>query len=156
MSEALTIDLTLEQIDDYEFRVRFDDTGLADLITDEPSPLGRDAGPNPTRLLAAAVANCLSASLLFALRKYKNDPGRIVTHAHATLERNAQGRLRVSHLAVELSMTGAAATLQHLDRLLAQFEDFCVVTESVRDGIVVDVVVRDGDGRQLHPAMPVG
>lgn len=152
MSIESSIGLTLEQIDDYEFRVRFDDTGLADLITDEPPPLGQAAGPNPTRLLAAAVANCLSASLLFALRKYKNEPGQLVTHARATLERNAQGRLRVSRIAVELNMTGAAGTLQHLDRLLAQFEDFCVVTESVREGIAVDVVVRDGDGVQLHPA----
>ncbi|TAL85229.1 MAG: OsmC family peroxiredoxin [Rhodanobacter sp.] len=156
MSDQSIIDVTLEQIDDYEFRVRFDDTGLADLITDEPSPLGHDAGPNPTRLLAAAVANCLSASLLFALRKYKNDPGRIVTHARATLERNAQGRLRVGRIAVELTIARAAGTLQHLDRLLAQFEDFCVVTESVRAGITVDVVVRDGNGMQLHPLVSAG
>jgi hypothetical protein len=42
-------------------------------LTDEPPPLGQGAGPNPSRLLAASVANCLSASLLFALRKFNPD-----------------------------------------------------------------------------------
>lgn len=33
--------------------------------------------------------------------------------------------------------------------MLAQFEDFCVVTQSVRQGIEVDVEVLDGEGRVL-------
>ena len=152
MSDEQIIELTLEQIDDYEFRVRFDGTSLASLHTDESSPLGHDAGPNPARLLAAAVANCLAASLLFSLRKFKNDPGKLTAHARATLTRNEHGRLRVERIAVELGMGSTAASMQHLERLLAQFEDFCVVTESVRHGIVVEVSVRDGEGTLLHPS----
>ena len=37
-----------------------------------------------------------------------------------------------------------------LERILAQFENFCVVTESVRHGIDVSVSVTDADGVQLH------
>jgi uncharacterized OsmC-like protein len=151
-NEQQTIDITLEQTADYEFRVRFDDTAIPDLLTDETSPLGRDAGPNPSRLLAAAVANCLTASLLFALRKYKNQPGTLGAHARATLERNEHGRWRVTHIAVELRLAEGDAGLAHLDRALAQFEDFCIVTESVRQGVHVDVSVRDGNGTLLHPA----
>jgi len=33
--------------------------------------------------------------------------------------------------------------------VLAQFEDFCIVTQSVRQGIAVDVSLRDGDGTLL-------
>ena len=36
-----------------------------------PPPLGQGSGPSPMQLLAASVGNCLSASLLFALRKFK-------------------------------------------------------------------------------------
>jgi organic hydroperoxide reductase OsmC/OhrA len=156
MSESeQTVGITLEQVSDYEFKVRFDDTAIPDLATDETSPLGRDAGPNPSRLLAAAVANCLCASLLFALRKYKNTPGQIGAQAKATLARNAQGRWRITHIAVDLALTDKAELLEHLDRVLAQFEDFCIVTQSVRQGIQVDVSVRDGAG-QLLPVPAAG
>ena len=37
-----------------------------------------------------------------------------------------------------------------LERILAQFENFCVVTESVRHGIEVSVCITDADGVQLH------
>jgi hypothetical protein len=33
--------------------------------------------------------------------------------------------------------------------VLAQFEDFCIVTQSVRQGIKVDVSIRDGEGKLL-------
>jgi uncharacterized OsmC-like protein len=151
MSDAeQTIQISLEQTEDYEFKVRFDDTAIPDLTTDETSPLGHDAGPNPSRLLAAAVANCLAASLLFALRKYKNAPGTLGAHAKATLTRNEHGRWRVTRIAVDLQLADAAASLEHLDRVIAQFEDFCIVTQSVRQGIEVDVAVRDGAGLLLQ------
>ena len=150
MSEAQqTFEISLEQIADYEFRVRFDGSAMPDLITDESAPVGHDAGPSPSRLLAVAVANCLSASLLFALRKYRNAPGTLGAHAKVTLTRNEHGRLRITHIAVELQLADAAEVLEHLDRVLAQFEDFCIVTESVRQGIAVDVAVRDGSGQLL-------
>ncbi|HET6553575.1 MAG TPA: OsmC family protein [Dyella sp.] len=149
-STEQSVGITLEQVSDYEFRVRFDDTAIPDLMTDEASPLGHDAGPNPSRLLATAVANCLCASLLFALRKYKNAPGKLGATAKATLARNEQGRWRITHIGVDLQLSDKAELLEHLDRVLAQFEDFCIVTQSVRQGIKVDVSVHDGEGRALE------
>jgi organic hydroperoxide reductase OsmC/OhrA len=150
MSETQEFTLTLTQESDYVFRVEFDDTAIPALHTDESAPLGNDSGPNPSRMLVAAVANCLSASLLFSLRKYKNNPGAIVTRATARLERNEQNRLRVTHVAVAIELPEAAADYAQLERLLQQFENFCVVTESVRAGVPVDVTVRDADGTVLH------
>jgi uncharacterized OsmC-like protein len=150
MSEAeQTFGITLEQVSDFEFRVRFDETAIPDLITDETAPLGGDAGPNPSRMLATAVANCLAASLLFALRKYKNAPGPMGAKAKLTMTRNEHGRLRITHIGVDLQLADKAQVLEHLDRVLAQFEDFCIVTQSVRQGIKVDVSVRNGDGTLL-------
>ena len=71
MSDTQQFSFTLEQQEDFAFLIRFDQD-IPPLLSDEPPPLGKDAGPNPSRLLAASVANCLSASLLFALRKFRS------------------------------------------------------------------------------------
>ena len=150
MSETEEFSITLTQESDYAFRIAFDAPGIPALHTDEPAPLGGGSGPNPSRLLLAAVANCLSASLLFALRKYKNTPGTIVTHARAQLERNDERRLRVTRIEVSIDLPDAAGDYTQAERLLQQFENFCVVTESVRSGIDVDVSVRDATGAVVH------
>jgi organic hydroperoxide reductase OsmC/OhrA len=155
MSDTQKIVLTLEQESEYSFRIHFDETSIPDLLTDEPEPLGHGAGPNPARMLAAAVANCLSASLLFALRKFKNQPGKLVTTATAELTRNEQGRFRVSHIQADIQLAEAADAHASLERILAQFENFCVVTESVRHGIEVSVSITDADGVRVHGATQV-
>lgn len=141
--------MELDQQAGYRFTVRFDDPGIAPLITDEPPPLGTGTGPNPARLLGAAVANCLSASLLFALSKHGNDPAPMHAVVTVLLGRNPQGRTRVLRIAVEITLGVTGDVLKHADRALAQFEDFCVVTQSVRAGIDVDVSVYDSAGNLL-------
>lgn len=146
MSDTQEIRLTVEQQDDFAFLIHFEGTDLPELHTDEPEPLGAGSGPNPSQLLLAAVGNCLSASLLFALRKFKNDPGPLRARVLARLARNAQGRMRVSRIWVDLDLPEGSESYQQLERILAQFEAFCVVTESVRQGIDVEVTVRDAHG----------
>jgi len=150
MGDEQSFEVSLEQVEDFEFRVHFDGTALEDLCTDEPPPRGRNAGPNPARMLLVSVANCLAASLLFSLRKFRNAPGPLRAKARARLARNAQGRWRVAGMEVDLQLADPAASLQHIERALAQFEDFCIVTESVRAGVPVAVRVRDDEGREVH------
>lgn len=146
MSDNITITITRQQ--GYQFLVDFG--GAVPVITaDLPPPLGQGFGPSPEHLLLSAIANCLSASLLFSLQKYKQDPGTLRATAHATVDRNGAGRLRVSHVAVDIALDKPADDLQHLDRVLEQFEAFCTVTESVRAGVPVSVVVRDAVGVRL-------
>ncbi|MCX7897802.1 MAG: OsmC family protein [Rhodocyclaceae bacterium] len=149
MGEKSSFAFRLEQQEDYAFLVRFDGE-IPALLTDEPPPLGRGTGPNPSRLLAAAVANCLMASLLFALRKFKNEPGKITADVAGEFVRNEKGRLRIGKVSVALQLGTAAESLQHLDRALDQFEDFCVVTQSVRQGFPVELSVWDAMGRRLR------
>lgn len=80
--------IELVQQSDYRFEVRFDDPHIPPLFTDETPPLGGNTGPSPVRLLAAAVANCLAASLLFAMRKFKNEPGPLRAVATVQMARN--------------------------------------------------------------------
>lgn len=141
--------IQLEQESGYRFHVRFDDPALPLLTTDEPPPLGTGSGPNPSRLLGAAVANCLAASLLFALRKFGNDPSPIRAEVTVGLGRNATGRMRVPSITVDLHLGVPLANLQHAGRAVAQYEDYCVVTQSVRPGIDVVARVWDSEGVEL-------
>lgn len=145
---ADTFQFTIEQQQDYAFLVRFGD-GMGEFMVDEPPPLGKGAGPNPSRLLATGVANCLMASLLFAMRKFKNDPGRLSATVTGHYTRNEANRLRIGEVQVEIAMQADASRLEHLDRIIEQFEDYCVVTQSVRSGFPVRVTVRDGAGKVL-------
>ena len=148
MEDAQTHVVRLVQRHDYQFDNHFGER-LPPLRSDEPAPLGHGEGPEPVQLLAAAVGNCLAASLLFALRKFKQSPEPIEATVTAEVRRNAQSRLRVRHMAARLVLGVPAEALQHLDRVLAGFEAFCTVTESVRAAFPVDVEVFDIDGRQL-------
>jgi uncharacterized OsmC-like protein len=138
----------LEQQEDFHFAVRFGE-GVPLLHADEQPPLGKGAGPSPDQLLAAAVGNCMSASLLFALRKFKQAPEPMRAEVEAIQGRNADNRLRIQRIAVRITLGVPAASLQHLDRALSQFEQFCTVGESVRQGIPVDVEVYDSAGTRL-------
>ena len=95
------------------------------------------------------MANCLSASLTFALTKFKQDPGALTTVARATVGRNEANRLRVQRIEVDIRLERPGTAYEHLERVLGQFEEFCTVSMSVRQGIPIDVRVIGGDGQVL-------
>ena len=116
MSDPNLFSVELEQQEGFEFRVRFDWPGAAELTLDEPEPLGRN--PGPVRAMAT---------------------GR--------LERNEKGRTRIAGIDVTISIAERFGDLPHQERCLEQFEDFCVVTQSIRAGIPVSVSVVDAEGK---------
>ena len=138
----------LRQRQDFQFDIDFG-APRPTLLADENPPLGQGAGPSPVQLLCAAVGNCMADSLLFALRKFEQQPEPITCEVRAEIGRNEQNRLRVLGLDVALTLGVPAAQLEHLDRVLAQFEDFCTVGMSVAQGIPLRVSVKDGTGTAL-------
>ena len=143
------ITVRLAQKRDYQFEVQFG-AAVPPLLADEPPPLGQGAGPSPVQLLAAAVGNCLSDSLHFALRKFnKQQMQPMQCEVTAQVGRNAEGRLRVLAMDVDLRLGDPADVLEHLERALTQFEAFCTVTQSVGQGITISTQVFDSHGAQL-------
>ena len=126
----------------YRFDVDFGMPGVEKLRVDEPDPLGDGDGPNASRLIAAAVGNCLSASLLFCFRKSRIETAGFRATVEGRLVRNEKGRLRIGGLQVTLHPEMTEADQARMGRCLQLFEDFCIVTESVRDGIDVQVDVQ--------------
>ena len=147
MDEEITT--RLEQVKDYEFQVNFDKEGLHPITIDEPKPLGQEAGPNASRVLSSAIGHCLSASLLFCLQRSRIPLKHVSTQVHTTLARNEKGRWRVKEIKVDIK----ADPINEEDRkrmkpCLDVFEDFCIVTQSVRKGINVQATVNGGAAGQ--------
>ena len=58
--------------------------------------------------MAAAVGNCLDASLTFALRKFKEQPGPLHGEVGVEAGRNPQGRLRALSMQARLRLGNPA------------------------------------------------
>ncbi len=144
MPEMITV--TLRQAEAFHFETAFGG-GLPDYATDEPAPLGKGLGPSPVQMLLSAVGSCMSSSLHFAMGKFHETPGQIVTHATATIDRDETKRLRVQAIHVTLGFAAAAASIGHLDRIAGQFDQFCTVGAAVARGIPIHVTLKDGEGK---------
>ena len=143
MSDVVSeFSISLEQVENFQFVVHFDDQPYLPLTMDEPPPIGNNAGPDAARALAAAVGNCLSASLLFSARKYGLALGRIVTRARVQIVRNPQRRLRIGKIEVTVDPQLGEHDPETALRVRRSFEDFCTVTSSIRQGIPVEVEVK--------------
>ena len=149
--EEKAFELELELEDGYRFLTRFDMEGVPDLITDEPPPIGEGVGPSPSRMLALASANCLAASLLFCFKKARVDVAGLKVRVRTELTRNDKGRIRIGSIHVVLRPDIQPDDRDRIQRCLSLFEDFCLVTESIRSGIEVNVEV-DPIVQNLDPA----
>jgi organic hydroperoxide reductase OsmC/OhrA len=150
MSEEARFTIHLEQQENYQVNVRFDWKKAADVLLDEPPPLGKASGPNASRMLAAAAANCLSSSLLFCLAKDDPPANSVKTEATCIIVRTETKRLRVGRMEVKIVISDELKGDERLDRCKEVFEDFSIVGESIRNGIPVSVSVQDEDGQVLH------
>jgi organic hydroperoxide reductase OsmC/OhrA len=109
---------------------------------DEPEPVGNSKGPNATMALAAAIGNCLCASLLFCLRRSRVNVLGIKAIVKGSWVRNKEGRWRIMEIEVEITPEVDEDHIKQMERCTDIFERFCVVSQSVREGIAIDVKVR--------------
>lgn len=141
MSEEKTFQVEVEHERDFVFKVDFGIDGVDDLIMDEPEPVGGGIGPNAERLVAAAVGNCLSASLLFCLRKSRVEVSGMKTTVEGVIARNEEGRWRIREFSVELTPEVNENQRKQLERCIDIFENFCIASQSIRQGIPINVKV---------------
>ncbi len=135
-----TVDLNL--IENFQFDVNFN-IDVPNLLVDESKASGGDGmGPGASHLIGAAVGNCLSASLLFCLRKARVDITGIQTNVKGTTARNSEGYLRIQNIEVELKPSFNNPEASGIERCKELFEKYCIATESVRQGILVNVTIK--------------
>ena len=155
MSEERSFRVEVDRDEGFVFRADFGLDGVEPLAMDEPEPLGAESGPNASKVLAAAVGNCLSASLLFCLQKSRVPVKGLRANVAGELARNEKGRMRIRTVKVTLHPALDGVPPDRMARCVELFEDFCVVTQSVRSGVEVDVDV-EVDAPVEVDASPVG
>jgi uncharacterized OsmC-like protein len=112
----------------------------APVISDEPDPIGTNAGPSTPSMLAMAVGHCLSASLVETLRHAGIHVKTLRTEAIAVVAPNAEGNPRIQRIQVTISPVLDKAS-GNIVRCIAVFENYCTVCQSIRPAIPVHVEV---------------
>jgi len=136
-----TFKVSMKREKGFIFRVDFGLDGL-DFKMDEPEPVGRDAGPNASKVLAAAMGNCLTASLLFCLNKARAEVGGIETEVEGKMRRNEKGKWRIAEINIDISPEINTDEFgSQYERCNKLFEDFCIVSKSIEEGIPINVEV---------------
>lgn len=117
-----------------EMKVR--DCYIDDTNKDEFNMLG----PNPSRMLGLAVLGCLSASFIFCLKKRELTLENLKAEAEVMIARNEKGFWRVKKINVDInSQIDDPKTRKRADQCRKIFENYCLVTQAVREGIDVEV-----------------
>jgi organic hydroperoxide reductase OsmC/OhrA len=83
----------------------------------------------------------MSSSLLFCLQKARAQVKGMKTRVDAKMTRNEKGRWRITEVAVELTPEVEREYVSQMERCVAIFDDFCIVSKSVEQGIPVKAKV---------------
>ncbi|MEM3465839.1 MAG: OsmC family protein [Candidatus Jordarchaeales archaeon] len=138
--ERMVSEVEVEWIEGFKSKLKV--KNFPEIIIDEPPEMvGTDTGPCPIHLLAASVASCLLASYLYCAKKarVKLNGARVSARAESEWEK---GRMRVKRIIVKLELTPVGVASRKRAELCANvFRQFCIVTESVTQGIPVEVEV---------------
>jgi uncharacterized OsmC-like protein len=78
---------------------------------------------------------------MFCLQRSRLEVDTVRAEVTPTVARNEEGRWRVQHLHVKLYFVTSEDDPKRFQRCVDIFENYCVVTSSVRQGIPVDVEV---------------
>jgi uncharacterized OsmC-like protein len=114
---------------------------VKDCYIDEEHPEEVDMlGPNPSRMLGTAILGRLSASFIFCLKKRNFNVKDLNAEAELTIARNEKGFWRVKKINVNIAPEiDDPETKKRADQCKKFFEDYCIVTQAVREGIEVEV-----------------
>jgi len=144
MSEEKVHHVTVRLARGYQFVAEFNDLPDApSILFDEPEPLGDSRAPSAAAVLSAAVGNCLAASLTYCLRRARMDVEGMTAQVTTHVAKNDSGRYRVRNIEVELTPVIGDSAAPTVDRCEALFEDFCIVTASVKQGIPVHIALKE-------------
>ncbi|MHA1687531.1 MAG: OsmC family protein [Candidatus Heimdallarchaeaceae archaeon] len=136
--------ISLQKLEKFKFAVDFGKETIPQLLMDESKevPGGEDQGPNASMLLAAAVGNCLSASLTFCLMKKKVPLYDLKTEVTYKRGRNEEGYWRIKEIDVILRPEIDDPNNPNFKRCSEIFVNYCVVSASIKNAITLNINIK--------------
>ncbi|MFX1275348.1 MAG: OsmC family protein [Promethearchaeota archaeon] len=119
-----------------------------DFFIDETLDNNKDLeGPDAAQMLGMAILSCLSASFIFCLAKRNLNLDDLEARAEISFKKIDRGYTRVKEINIKIvPRTRNEATLKRINQCVKEmksgkmmFEENCIITESVREGIKVTV-----------------
>ncbi|MHA1194521.1 MAG: OsmC family protein [Promethearchaeota archaeon] len=141
MSEEFSSKVNISLEKEMIFKCDLGDIKVADCYIDESNVKEIDMlGPNPTKLLGMAILGCLSASFIFCIKKRNLTLNNLKAEGTVIISRNNKGFLRVKKIDVKINTKiNYPETLKRAKLCKKMFENYCTITQSVRNGINVNV-----------------
>jgi len=141
MSEEAKVKVGIKQEGVMIFKADLGKIKMQDLFIDErPKRAAEKIGPTPSRLLGLAVLGCLVASFTFCFQKKKFSLKEIGGEAEVIMKRNEKGFWRIMKINVSIKpMINDPLIRKRADQCIKMFEQYCTITQSVREGIEVNV-----------------
>jgi len=141
MSEVMKTKVGLSLEEKMIFKCELGEMKVKDCYIDDTHKEEVDMlGPNPSRMLAMAVLGCLSASFIFCLKKREFNLEDLKAEAEVTIARNEKGFWRVKKIDVDIkAKIDDPNVKKRADQCKKMFEQYCIVTQAVREGIDVEV-----------------
>lgn len=141
MDESFTI--SLKKTGPVQFTTTFDKLFPELLFDEEKTVGGEDKYPNPSRVLIAAVASCLSASLTLCLNKARIPVDHMETIATCTLTQNEEGYQRIAQIDVDIiPKWDSSIKMKKKTRCVRIFKNLCVATNAVINEVPINVDVQ--------------
>ncbi|MFW9865332.1 MAG: OsmC family protein [Candidatus Thorarchaeota archaeon] len=140
MSNELKTKVSLKQEEEMIFKCDLGQIKMDSLYIDEKHDKNSERiGPSPVKLLALSVLGCLAASFSFCLKKKEFLLSDLRGHAEVRIARNDKHLWRVKKIDVKIIPKIDTPELRkRADQCAKFFEQYCIISESLRNGIEVN------------------
>ncbi|MBN1214451.1 MAG: OsmC family protein [Candidatus Lokiarchaeota archaeon] len=137
ISTSVGIKLEKEMI----FKCDLGDINVKECYIDDTNKNEADMwGPNPARMIGMATIGCLSASFIFCMKKKNLNIKDLESEAKIIIRRNEKGLWRIKKIDVIIKpKLDTPEMKKRAEQCQKFFEDYCTVTQSIREGIPVKV-----------------
>lgn len=134
---------------DYSEKLHFTASArnFEDIHVDEPESFhGSNLGPSSVEYILIGIGGCLGSSLIYCLQKKKVQVDELSLIVEGIIKHvGPKMHLKLIEINVEINFKAKKTFSQEVENCLNVFQDYCVVTNSLLNGIPINVKYNNKD-----------